>query len=246
MKRLLARLVRVSPAMVVAMLALLVALGGVSTAAQIQGSPQASEAKKKPKVLRGPRGPRGLRGVAGPAGPRGAAGSPGAVGAQGPVGPQGPAGAPNPNAVNAQNADQLDNLDSTAFVRGDGGAVVHAFREDIPYANVVRDLAVFPGIGILKGFCDGAGEIAHVRFQNTAGVPLDAFYDNGGANPSLSVIAVGVTHDFGALAEPDHVTLQISSPSDADGRVVTAIISSYDPPSVAECRMTGWAGFQSD
>ncbi|MGZ8794730.1 MAG: collagen-like triple helix repeat-containing protein [Gaiellaceae bacterium] len=86
MKNLLARLVRVSPAMVVAMLALLVALGGVSTAASI-ATPQASEAKKKPKVLRGPRGLRG------PAGPAGAQGIPGASGPKGDAGPAGSAGA---------------------------------------------------------------------------------------------------------------------------------------------------------
>jgi hypothetical protein len=91
LKKLLARLVRVSPAMVVAMLALLVALGGVSTAANKisnPSSPQASDKKKK-KVLRGPRGKRGLRGLRGPVGP---------IGPIGPQGPVGPAGAPNPNA----------------------------------------------------------------------------------------------------------------------------------------------------
>jgi hypothetical protein len=73
--------------MVVAMLALLVALGGVSTAAQIRSNPQAAAAKKKPKVLRGPRGkrgPRGLRGLPGPVGPQGAQGI---QGVQGPAGP---------------------------------------------------------------------------------------------------------------------------------------------------------------
>lgn len=81
--------------MVVAMLALLVALGGVSTAAQIS-APQASSAKKTAKVLRGPRGPRGLRGVPGPrgpVGPAGAAGAKGDTGASGASGPAGPAGA---------------------------------------------------------------------------------------------------------------------------------------------------------
>jgi Collagen triple helix repeat (20 copies) len=87
LKKYLARLVRVSPAMVVAMLALLVALGGVSTAAQIT-KPEASAAKKKPKkVLRGPRGRRGLRGLPGPVGPQGPAGPQGAQGVQGPAGP---------------------------------------------------------------------------------------------------------------------------------------------------------------
>jgi hypothetical protein len=84
--------------MVVAMLALFVAFGGVSTAAQIQG-PQASDAKKKPlrgpRGARGPAGPRGAQGPQGPAGPQGSAG-PAGSGAQGPAGPAGPQGVAGP------------------------------------------------------------------------------------------------------------------------------------------------------
>jgi hypothetical protein len=117
--RQLSRWARVSPALVVASLALLVALGGVSTAAEIHGA-QAGSAKKKPKVLRGPRGFRGPRGLPGPVGPQGPAGAQGAVGpigspgqqgakgadgapgpagATGPQGPTGPEGPANPNAL---------------------------------------------------------------------------------------------------------------------------------------------------
>jgi hypothetical protein len=95
LKQLLARLVRTSPALVVAMIALLVALGGVSTAAQIQ-SPQATDGASaeagKQQVRRGPRGRRGLRGRPGPRGPVGPAGAQGAQGPQGPQGPQGERG----------------------------------------------------------------------------------------------------------------------------------------------------------
>ena len=86
---------RQSPAMVVAMLALLVALGGVSTAAQIQSSPQVSDSKsaqqhvgkRGPRGRRGPRGFRGLRGLPGAQGAQGAQGIQGIQGVQGPVGP---------------------------------------------------------------------------------------------------------------------------------------------------------------
>ena len=74
--------------MIVAMIALLVALGGVSTAAQIT-KPLVSEVTKKSEVKRGPRGKRGLRGRTGPRGPQGPAGAQGAQGAQGPQGTQG-------------------------------------------------------------------------------------------------------------------------------------------------------------
>lgn len=95
---------RVSPALVISLIALFVALGGPSTASQIASKPEAKP-KPKPKVLRGKRGPRG---------PKGARGAQGPMGPQGPAGIQGPPGAPNPNALDS---DRLDGLDSTAFVR---------------------------------------------------------------------------------------------------------------------------------
>jgi Collagen triple helix repeat (20 copies) len=123
LKKWVARLVRVSPAMIVAMLALLVALGGVSTAAQIN-SPQASDSTSakaaKQQVRRGPRGlrgrrglrgPRGLRGLPGPAGPQGAQGGQGPQGVQG---IQGPPGAPNPNAVDS---DKVDGYHANGLMR---------------------------------------------------------------------------------------------------------------------------------
>ena len=112
MKKLLARLARQSPAMIVAMLALFVALTGTAvatTSALITGKQIANnsitgaDVKNKsltPKDFKGSvRGPRGLRGPAGPAGAAGAKGD------------KGDPGAPNPNA------DTLDGIDSTGFVR---------------------------------------------------------------------------------------------------------------------------------
>jgi hypothetical protein len=237
------------------------ALGSTSAGQAAGGAVEASIAKAKAsryagplatKPKRGPRGPRGLRGLRGPAGPGGPAGPagpqglPGVPGPQGSTGPQGPAGPPNPNAVSAQNADNLDNLDSTAFVRGSGGTTMRTFRVDVGWANQTRDLAAFPGFGVLRGFCDATGEIGHIRFLNSSGVALDTFYDSGGANPAQATVANGATIDFGALAEPDRVTVQISNPFDTDRRVLTATISAYDPPSLpeaSECRMTGLAIF---
>jgi hypothetical protein len=131
LRKVLARFARVSPAMIVAMIALLVALGGVSTAAQIS-KPQAAEAKKKPKKLRGPRGkqgPRGLRGPVGPAGPQGA------QGAQGPQGIQGPPGAPNPNAADS---DKLDGKDSSEFYAAGSKVADSEALDGIDGANYQR------------------------------------------------------------------------------------------------------------
>jgi hypothetical protein len=112
LKRLLARFVRQSPAMAVAMLALFVAMGGTAIAAgsalitgkQIKNSSiTGADVKNKsltPKDFRGSvRGPRGLQGPKGDKGDKGDTGAP---------------GAPNPNAANS---DRLDGLDSTAFLR---------------------------------------------------------------------------------------------------------------------------------
>lgn len=76
---------------VVGGLALLLTLGGVSTAAQ-STSQKAGEAKAAAKALRGPRGPRGPRGFRGPRGVRGPAGAKGNAGAMGPVGAAGSQG----------------------------------------------------------------------------------------------------------------------------------------------------------
>jgi hypothetical protein len=105
---------RLSPAMVVACLALLVALGGTSVAAVTAiprnsvGTPQLKKnavmsAKVKNGSLRasdfaagqlpaGPAGPPGPAGAGGPQGPQGPAGPQGPQGLAGPQGTQGPSG----------------------------------------------------------------------------------------------------------------------------------------------------------
>jgi hypothetical protein len=74
-----------SPALVVAMLALFVAMGGSAVAAHhfLITSPH----QIKPSVLRALKGAKGPAGAAGPAGPAGPQGPSGATGAQGPAGP---------------------------------------------------------------------------------------------------------------------------------------------------------------
>jgi hypothetical protein len=104
-KKLLARLARVSPAMVVAMIALFVALSGtaVATTSALIGSAQIRNnsitgADIKNKSLKpvdfsgSVRGARGVRGLAGPPGPAGTAGAPGAKGDKGDTGATGATG----------------------------------------------------------------------------------------------------------------------------------------------------------
>lgn len=100
---------RPSPALVVSLVALFIALGGTSYAAlsipkNSVGSPQVINgslgttdlSKKARKALKGNRGAAGKRGLTGAAGPVGAAGAAGAAGPAGATGPQGPTGATGP------------------------------------------------------------------------------------------------------------------------------------------------------
>jgi hypothetical protein len=80
----------VSPATVIAVIALVFAMVGGAVAASSDGGKATASADGK----RGPRGPKGARGPVGPAGPQGPAGAPGAAGAKGDAGSPGisPAG----------------------------------------------------------------------------------------------------------------------------------------------------------
>ena len=81
-----------SPALLIAMIALFVALGGTGYAAsQVAGGDHAVTAQKT-KASHGLRGPRGFRGPQGPRGLRGPQGSQGPQGPQGSTGTQGPKG----------------------------------------------------------------------------------------------------------------------------------------------------------
>jgi hypothetical protein len=113
LKKLLARLVRQSPAMIVAMLALFVALTGTAvatTSALITGkqiknsSITGADVKNKSLTardfrgsVRGPRGLRGLTGATGAPGAKGDKGDAGATGAQGTKGDKGDTGDRGPS-----------------------------------------------------------------------------------------------------------------------------------------------------
>ncbi|MBV9005032.1 MAG: hypothetical protein JO181_10270 [Solirubrobacterales bacterium] len=94
-----------SPAMVVAVIALIAAAGGTAGAVtNSAGSTKARAANKKVvvHVVRGPRGLRGFTGPAGPQGPKGDKGDTGATGPQGPAGPPGSGGGSvTPNVYNS-------------------------------------------------------------------------------------------------------------------------------------------------
>jgi hypothetical protein len=93
-KHVMKKLAPPSPALVIALVALFVALGGTGYAASQVSGDHAATAAKKTKVKQGKRGPRGLRGPQGPSGPQGLTGPQGPQGAQGATGPQGTPGSP--------------------------------------------------------------------------------------------------------------------------------------------------------
>jgi hypothetical protein len=107
MKHTLTRLVHQSPAIVVALLALFVAMGGTAVSAgtlitgkQVKnGSITGADVKNMSLTprdfrgsVRGPHGPPGPAGPQGPTGPTGPTGAPGSVGPAGPIGAPGPVG----------------------------------------------------------------------------------------------------------------------------------------------------------
>jgi hypothetical protein len=93
-KQVMKKLAPPSPALVIALVALFVALGGTGYAASQVGDDHATAATKKAKAKQGKRGPRGFRGPQGPRGLQGLTGAQGPQGAQGATGPQGAPGSP--------------------------------------------------------------------------------------------------------------------------------------------------------
>jgi len=145
---------RPSPAMIVAVVALLVALGGGAYAAvslpkhsvgtkQLRKSSVGTRQLKKnavtsAKVKNGSLLTQDFATGQLPAGLRGP---------QGPEGPPGPERPPNPNAVFAQNADKLDNLDSTDFLRANGKAADADKLDGIDSTDLAQSNVFFAGTG---------------------------------------------------------------------------------------------------
>jgi Collagen triple helix repeat (20 copies) len=135
---------RPSPAMVVAFIALLLALGSGAYAqlriprnsvgtAQLKANSVTSPKVRAGSLLRSdfragqlPRGPQGPAGPAGAAGARGLTGERGPAGPAGPAGPTGPAGATNLTQVIAQTALGTSNANCPAGQRATGGGGIAA------------------------------------------------------------------------------------------------------------------------
>jgi hypothetical protein len=173
-----------SPAMVVALIALFVALGGTGYAASGAlsdgGSPTAAAARRHRRSLRGPRGFRGRTG---------------ATGATGPAGPQGPAGAQGPAGT------------AKAFAEvSAAGRVISGHASNISDANITR---LSPGvycfnlaaIGITT---DNAAPVATPDWSDPPVIPgTQAFVVANRASNACAAGQVGVRTYDGAGTSTD-------------------------------------------
>ena len=165
MKNLLARFVRQSPSMIVAMLALFVAMGGTAIAAgnalitgkQIANSSitgadvknKSLTAKDFKGSVRGARGPTGSPGPVGPQGPAGPQGPSGGVGPAGPAGPhgaQGPEGPAGPQGLQGPAGPQ----GRWAHVAGDGSVIAQSGGISVVHGGAGFWFVTFPGANVLS------------------------------------------------------------------------------------------------
>lgn len=173
---------RPSPAMIVALIALVAAMSGNAVA---DGVSAVASAMKKGSVTSKHVRDRSLRlvdiRVADRKKLRGQTGPQGPAGPQGTTGPQGPAGTPDGytkteadaaflgKTEKAADSNELDGKDSTEFMGG-RGAVGYAHRLMTEGDGVV-DMLPVSGIGTLRAHCglDSGNPEAWISFKNTSG-----------------------------------------------------------------------------
>ena len=172
----LGRFPKPSPALIVACVALLVALGGTSVAAvkvlaprNSVGSAQVINKSLLPIDFKTP--PKGPRGLAGPPGPAGPAGPAGAAGAAGPAGPAGAAATALWASVDS-NGTLIRNKGAASALRLNTGQYQVVFNQDV--TNCVY-LATAGGPGTtLSHF----GATTAQRANVAAGVEVHTFNTN--------------------------------------------------------------------
>jgi Collagen triple helix repeat (20 copies) len=214
LKKLLARLVRQSPAMIVAMLALFVALTGTAvatTSALITGKQIANSSITGLDVKNKSLTPKDFKGsVRGPRGAAGARGPQGAQGAQGPQGPQGPQGTQGVQGAAGQDLTFKTTLKSGetltgiyAASGGTGGFVV----TDIPFRpNLPQELPAanvhYQGPGTTSANCPARGQAAagHLCIYSSweNGMAFTGQYDPNSSTGGLPIRVSGAVIAFNA------------------------------------------------
>jgi hypothetical protein len=145
------RFERVSPALVVACIALVVALGGTGWAASRSPVAKRADGKGSARTAQGPRGkrgPAGSAGAAGAAGMAGAEGQPGAPGSNGKDGAEGKAGADGVDGEDGVVAGYMTTVHNTENPAGFFGRPITAAW---PAATTVRSLELPAGTYFVTG-----------------------------------------------------------------------------------------------
>jgi collagen triple helix repeat protein len=178
---------RVTPSMVISIVALFVALGGTGIAARsaLIGSKQIADHSIRLVDLNGSV-VKALRGQRGPAGPAGADGAPGPNGAQGPVGPQGPPGQAGPAGANGANG----TFDPGKIQYLEGPEVVLA--PGMPGQSVATCPA--GSVAISGGFIVGGG--TNVVLSDTFGLIFHKIVATNDTSSSVSISATVVCAGF--------------------------------------------------
>lgn len=224
--RLARRWCRLSPAaLVVAIVALLVGLGGGAAASPDVAGPEAKK-KPKPRLIRGPRGPRGLPGPPGPSGPHGPPGPQGPAGAQGPAGPQGPSGPQGPP--------------------GPSGSSAQRVSFDAPVGTSVTQILSLGGL-LLRASCGASGD-ASVEASSTANNARARAAFIAQASPDKAVYSedddLDTTDKFDFLGASDDDaagTLVYRSPTGTSYVTVTFMVEQYSVAGANRCLFGGTA-----
>jgi hypothetical protein len=246
---------RPSPAMVVALIALVAATSGnaiadgvsavaskvapkntVTSRSIVNGTLTLSDFKRSERTkLRGARGLTGLTGPAGPAGP---------AGPQGPQGVQGPAGTPDgytkteadakfiDTTEKAADANLLDGVDGDNYTTGDADIQFGFFSRNASTAET--KLANVGDIGQINVECLAAGS-KRVELQNTSGTTL-SYTDNSlisGSSNSIvdNTIADGATVTLLSTTSDAQEILQVvrtAASQFASSDAVSLLISAVD------------------
>src|SRR5947209_2786115 len=192
-----------SPALVVALLALGLALGGTGIAATRSGSGPGAHAaaakKRNGTVRRGPRGPAGPRGPQGAQGTAGAQGPQGAAGANGRNGTDGTNGSPAFGAMLGRG----DNVPAgTSFLAPSGELAANAsenlvssFTANAPMtaSDLAVSLSVAPGLADSRTFTLRVGNADTALKCVVAGGTSTCTSTGSVTIPAASLIAIGST-----------------------------------------------------
>ena len=248
-----------SPPMLVALLALLVATSGATYAAVtvtgknvVDGSLTTKDVKnrsllkkdfKKGQLTAGPQGPEGPAGPAGPQGLPGSQGAPGAKGEAGEDGKPGQDGSPDTPAQVIEklkqvdgtgsdlDADTLDGKTSADFVSGIGSkdAMAIAFGQFGEFGLFDNDVYVALA-------CGNAAQNSEILIGNLRAAEANVFVDNGTSTPTYVALAAESATSAPALAAGEMLIVHMHW---GNGDIATFTISSVNRASDCHIQASG-------